>query len=59
MFAFGLRSVVADVIRSVGGNIMSGISVINISLPVRIFEPRSYLERITDVWCYAPVRTYG
>src|SRR4051812_6525177 len=33
-----------------------GISVINISLPVRIFEPRSFLQRLSDVWQYAPVQ---
>jgi hypothetical protein len=28
---------------------------ISISLPIRIFEPRSMLERYTDWWCYAPI----
>lgn len=30
--------------------------MINVSLPVRIFEARSFIERMTDVWGYAPVR---
>jgi len=29
--------------------------VISISLPVRIFEPRSLLERITDWYGFAPI----
>ena len=29
-------------------------SVVNVSFPVYIFEPRSYLERLTDHWCYLP-----
>jgi hypothetical protein len=28
---------------------------ISISLPIRIFEPRSMLERYADWWCYAPI----
>jgi Oxysterol-binding protein len=49
------HSVVTDLIKRLGSNILEGKSVINISLPVRIFEPRSFLQRITDVWCYAPL----
>jgi len=30
-------------------------NAISLSLPVRIFEPRSMLERYTDWWVYAPV----
>jgi len=41
--------------KSMGQNLLSGKSIINISLPVRIFEPRSFLERITDTWCYMPL----
>lgn len=29
-------------------------SVVNVSLPVYVFEPRSYLQRLTDNWCYLP-----
>jgi hypothetical protein len=35
--------------------VFSGQSVIGISLPVRIFEPRSLLERICDWYGFAPV----
>ena len=34
---------------------MEGKNIVGVSLPVRIFEPRSTLERITDWWCTAPI----
>lgn len=34
---------------------MEGKSVVGISLPVRIFEPRSTIERITDWWAFMPI----
>eukprot|EP01006_Ploeotia_vitrea_P047236 TRINITY_DN67105_c1_g7_i1.p1 TRINITY_DN67105_c1_g7~~TRINITY_DN67105_c1_g7_i1.p1 ORF type:complete len:484 (-),score=266.68 TRINITY_DN67105_c1_g7_i1:106-1557(-) len=48
------KGVLTDLLRQMGQNIMQGKSVINISLPVRIFEARSFLQRIADVWAYAP-----
>jgi len=53
-----------DMIKQVFGASISGFigggdkDLIGISLPVRIFEPRSYLERITDSWCYATELLY-
>jgi len=38
-------------------NLISGgeeRSIVNVSLPVYLFEPRSYLERIIDNWCFVP-----
>eukprot|EP00954_Amorphochlora_amoebiformis_P027515 1385996-Amorphochlora_amoeboformis.AAC.1 len=49
------RTVITHLVTSLGKNIMEGKSVINISLPVTIFEPRSFLQRMTDHWSYAPV----
>ena len=43
--------------KQFGANLISGgeeRSIVNVSLPVYLFEPRSYLERITDNWCYLP-----
>jgi hypothetical protein len=34
---------------------MEGKSVVGISLPVRIFEARSTIERICDWWGFYPV----
>lgn len=44
------RSVIFSLMGSVGQTILQGKSLSTISLPVRIFEPRSYLQRITDAW---------
>ncbi|GAB5357504.1 hypothetical protein AAMO2058_000380300 [Amorphochlora amoebiformis] len=49
------RTVITHLVTSLGKNIMEGKSVINISLPVTIFEPRSFLQRMTDHWSYAPL----
>jgi hypothetical protein len=48
------RGVVMDVIKKLAKNILDGRGVIGISLPVRIFEPRSMLERLCDWWGFAP-----
>lgn len=34
---------------------MEGKGIVAISLPVRIFEKRSTLERICDLWCTGPL----
>jgi len=49
------RGVVWDIIKQMGHNITHGQSLINVTMPVTIFEPRSYLERMADSWCYAPL----
>ncbi|CDW89898.1 UNKNOWN [Stylonychia lemnae] len=49
------KGVVKSVISQAASNVWSGQSVIAISLPVRIFEPRSLLERITDWYGFAPI----
>jgi len=49
------KGVVKEVLSQAASNIFSGQSVIGISLPVRIFEPRSLLERICDWYGFAPI----
>ena len=49
------KGVVKDVISQAAANVFSGQSIIGISLPVRIFEPRSLLERICIWYGYAPI----
>lgn len=34
---------------------IEGKSIVGISLPVKIFEPRSTIERICDNWVYLPI----
>ena len=35
--------------------VLKGKPVVGVSLPVRIFEPRSTIERLCDRWSFAPV----
>lgn len=41
--------------KSAGETLLKGRGIVGISLPVRIFEPRSTLERVCDMWCAGPV----
>jgi hypothetical protein len=49
------HSLVKEFIKSVGWNLLEGKDVINTSLPVGLFEPRSYLERLTDPFSWAQI----
>ena len=49
------KGVIKEVLSQAASNVFSGQSIIGISLPVRIFEPRSLLERICDWYGNAPV----
>jgi hypothetical protein len=49
------RGVVWDLIKQLGQSLTQGASLTRIAVPVHIAEPRSYLERIVDGWCYAPI----
>jgi hypothetical protein len=49
------RGVFWDVAKQLTSGIASGkFDLIKISFPVRLFEPRSYLQRICDGWCFLP-----
>jgi len=40
-------------IREMGKRLLKGsVNLIDISMPVKIFEPRSYLQKLTDPWVY-------
>lgn len=45
------KGIVGDMMKSLFYSIISGKPV---SLPVRIFEPKSTLQRITESWAFAP-----
>eukprot|EP00475_Leptophrys_vorax_P016475 TRINITY_DN22925_c0_g2_i3.p1 TRINITY_DN22925_c0_g2~~TRINITY_DN22925_c0_g2_i3.p1 ORF type:complete len:912 (-),score=208.11 TRINITY_DN22925_c0_g2_i3:2093-4528(-) len=49
------RGVLIDIIKQMGKNIVMGKSIFSVTMPVTIFEPRSLLERMTDMWCFAPI----
>lgn len=48
------KQVLGFLIKQCGSNLFSGKSIMSISLPVTIFEPRSYLERSAETLAYAP-----
>jgi len=49
------KGVLMEIIKQVAKNLFKKEGLIRMSLPVRIFEGRSTLERITDNWRFAPV----
>ena len=42
-------------VKQLAVNLMKGLSISHISLPIKIFEPRSSIQRICDLWTFAPV----
>ena len=48
------RGVLMDVLKQLTMNMLKGLSISHISLPIKIFEPRSAISRIVDVWSFAP-----
>lgn len=49
------EGIVIDLMKSAGKQLMEGKNVVGISLPVRIFEPRSTIERVCDWWAFGPI----
>ncbi len=48
------RGIITDVLKNLKTNIISGKSIVGLSMPVRIFEPRSQIERVTDAMRFYP-----
>jgi len=53
------RGVITDVIKQVTSCLLKGKGLVGMSLPIRLFEPRSTLERMLDRWSLAPVLFEG
>ena len=49
------KGLVGEMIKKIMQSIAEGRGIVGVSLPVRIFEPRSLLERIVDWWVFAPI----
>lgn len=49
------KGVLKFILSKIGKNILSGKSVLNISLPVDIFIDKSNLELYSQSLCYAPI----
>ena len=47
------KGIVKDVLKRLFSSVSKGRGVVGVSLPIRIFEPRSIAERISDIWGYA------
>jgi hypothetical protein len=48
------EGIVLEVMKRASKQLIEGKNMVAVSLPVRIFEPRSTLTRITDVWGAGP-----
>ena len=46
--------VFAEIFKQFAKNLFK-LGNISLSLPIRVFEPRSMLERFVDWWCFAPI----
>ena len=48
------KGLIKDALSSILKSVSEGRGVVGASLPIRIFEPRSLIERISDLWMCAP-----
>jgi len=46
------KGLISEMIKKISASVAEGRGMVGVSLPVRIFEPRSTIERITDLWGY-------
>mmetsp|Transcript_15717 Transcript_15717/g.24137 ORF Transcript_15717/g.24137 Transcript_15717/m.24137 type:complete len:311 (+) Transcript_15717:247-1179(+) len=49
------KGVLGHVMKQLAINLMKGLTISHISLPIKIFEPKSSIQRIVDMWAQAPV----
>jgi len=53
-------SAIVEVIKSLGKNLLAGnLDLLKVSLPVAMFEPRSYLQKLADPWVSEGVEAGG
>jgi len=48
------KGLISEVLQSLFKSIAEGRGVVGVSLPIRVFEPRSLIERLCDFWTYVP-----
>ncbi|EFC45762.1 oxysterol-binding protein 1a [Naegleria gruberi] len=51
------RKGVWDMVKKLGGALLEGKDLVSVSLPVYIFEPRSFLQRLPDIWAFHSLLT--
>jgi len=49
------EGVIPFVLKEIAKNVLTGKGIVSISLPVRIFQPQSLLERIMDACSFVPI----
>jgi len=49
------KGVLKDVVKEFAKNFIRGLGISHMSLPVRMFEPRSTIQRVADYFCFAPI----
>lgn len=49
------KGVLKDVLKEFAKNFIKGLGISHMSLPVRMFEPRSTIQRVADYFCFAPI----
>ena len=49
------KKVILSLLKQAGSNLIHGRSIMNVSLPLEVFEPRSFLERIARSFGHAPI----
>jgi len=48
------KGVLVNVAKQLAMNLLKGLSISHISLPIKIFEGRSSIQRVVDLWSTAP-----
>lgn len=46
-----------DLAKNIGSAILEGKDLVSVSIPVYVFEPYSYLQRLPRGWCNLPLLT--
>ena len=49
------KKVLKHLLKSLGSNMIKGKSLVNISMPIDIFDTKSHLERLAGSFSLAPV----
>ena len=48
------KGVLSHCVKQIAMNMLKGLSMSHMSLPIKIFEPRSSVQRICDLFSFAP-----
>lgn len=48
------NGMIGEMIKGIAKSMAEGRGIVGVSLPIRIFEPRSYMERMIDQMAFIP-----